>query len=79
MQATVLDGAVIGRNSIVGAHSLVTQGTIVPPGSLAIGVPAVIKPLSPERQKGLRVWAEKYIKVAAAHRARFARTAKAEG
>lgn len=70
MQATILDGAVIGARSIVGAHSLITQGTHVPPGSLAIGVPAVIKPLSASRQAGLRHWAEKYIQVAAAHRAR---------
>lgn len=71
MHATILDGAVIGDRSIIGAHSLITPGTVVPPGSLAIGVPAVIKPLVPERQAGLRHWAEKYIKVAAAHRARY--------
>ncbi|MGH8017550.1 MAG: gamma carbonic anhydrase family protein [Opitutaceae bacterium] len=71
MQATILDGAVIGRNSIVGAHALVRQGTIVPPGSLVVGVPATIKPLAPEKQATIRHWAEKYIKVAAAHRARF--------
>lgn len=71
MQATILDGAVIGKNSIVGAHSLVTQGTVVPPGSLALGVPAKIKPLSLPQQQQIRHWAEKYIKVAAAHRARF--------
>jgi carbonic anhydrase/acetyltransferase-like protein (isoleucine patch superfamily) len=71
MHATILDGAVIGKNSIIGAHSLITPGTIVPPGSLAMGVPAVIKPLAPERQNGLRKWAEKYIEVAAGHRARY--------
>lgn len=72
MQATVLDGAVIGKNSIVGAHSLVTQGTIVPPGSLVLGVPGrVVKTLPEVQQTGIRKWAEKYIKVAAAHRARF--------
>jgi carbonic anhydrase/acetyltransferase-like protein (isoleucine patch superfamily) len=72
MQATVLDGAVIGKNSIVGAHSLVTQGTIVPPGSLVMGVPGkIVKTLPPEQQAGIRAWAEKYVKVAAAHRARF--------
>lgn len=72
MQATVLDGAVIGKNSIVGAHSLVTQNTIIPPGSLAVGVPAKVKPLPPGQQSGIRRWAEKYVKVAAAHRARYA-------
>jgi carbonic anhydrase/acetyltransferase-like protein (isoleucine patch superfamily) len=71
MQATILDGAVIGKNSIVGAHSLITPGTVVPPGSLALGVPAVIKPLAADRQATLRHWAEKYVKVAAAHRARY--------
>lgn len=73
MQATILDGAVIGKNSIIGAHSLITPGMEVPPGSLAMGVPAVIKPLLPARQATLRHWAEKYIKVAAAHRARYRR------
>lgn len=71
MQATILDGAVIGKHSIVGAHSLVTQGTIVPAGSLAVGVPAKIKPLPSEQQAGIRRWAEKYIQVAAAHRRRY--------
>jgi gamma-carbonic anhydrase len=74
MQATVLDGAIVGRNSIVGAHSLVTQGMVIPPGSMVVGVPAkVVKTLAPEKQAGLRQWAEKYVQVAAAHRARFGR------
>ena len=72
MHATILDGAVIGRNSIIGAQSLVTQGMIVPPGSLVVGVPGkVARVLSPEEQADIRRWAEKYIKVAAAHRARY--------
>ena len=71
MRATVLDGAVIGRNSIVGAQALVTQGMIVPPGSLVLGVPGKIaRVLDAEEQAGIRRWAEKYIRVAAAHRAR---------
>lgn len=74
MRATVLDGAVIGRNSIIGAQALVTQGMIVPPGSLVLGVPGKItRTLSAEEQAGIRGWAEKYIKVAAAHRARHDR------
>ncbi|TVR50508.1 MAG: gamma carbonic anhydrase family protein [Puniceicoccaceae bacterium] len=71
MRATILDGAVIGARSIIGAHSLVPPGMEVPPGSLVMGVPGkVARVLEPERQAGLRAWAEKYIKVAAAHRAR---------
>jgi len=71
MRATVLDGAVIGRTSIIGAQALVTQGMIVPPGSLVLGVPGKIaKNLDLEEQAGIRKWAEKYIKVAEAHRAK---------
>lgn len=71
MRSTVLDGAVIGRNSIIGAQALVTQGMIVPPGSLVLGVPGkVARTLSAQEQAGLRGWAEKYVKVAAAHRAK---------
>ena len=69
MRATILDGAVIGRNSIIGAQTLVTQGMIVPRGSLVLGVPGKIeKTLDPEEQAGIRKWAEKYVKVAEAHR-----------
>jgi gamma-carbonic anhydrase len=71
MRATILDGAVIGRNSIIGAQALVTQGMIVPPGSLVLGVPGKIeRTLDPEEQAGIRKWAEKYVKVAEAHRAK---------
>ena len=71
MRATILDGAVIGRNSIIGAMALVTQGMIVPAGSLVLGVPGRIeKTLDPDERAGIRKWAEKYINVAEAHRAR---------
>ncbi len=71
MSATILDGAVIGRRSIVAAGAVVPPGMIVPPGSMVMGVPGKIKPLAVERQTGLRFWAEKYIEVAAEHRKRF--------
>jgi carbonic anhydrase/acetyltransferase-like protein (isoleucine patch superfamily) len=73
MQATILDGAEIGAQSIVGAHSLVTQGTKIPEGSLVLGVPAkVIRALTPEERARLRGNAEKYVKVAAFHKAKWA-------
>lgn len=40
VQATVLDGAVVGAGSVVGAGALVTAGTIIPERSLVLGVPA---------------------------------------
>jgi carbonic anhydrase/acetyltransferase-like protein (isoleucine patch superfamily) len=67
----VLDGAVIGARSIVGANSLVPQKFACPPGSMVYGSPAkVIRPLTPAEQAGLRPWAEKYTEVARAHAAR---------
>jgi carbonic anhydrase/acetyltransferase-like protein (isoleucine patch superfamily) len=67
MNATILDGAVIGKRSIVGANALVTGGTVIPPGSLVLGAPGkVVKPLSEEQQKGLKAWATKYVEVSRA-------------
>ena len=40
MGATVLDGAVIGKNSLVAANSLVTPGKKFPEGSYIVGSPA---------------------------------------
>lgn len=69
MGATILDGAIIGEESIIGAHALVTQRTVIPPGSLVLGSPGkIIKSLSIEERLHLKAWAEKYILVAEAHR-----------
>jgi carbonic anhydrase/acetyltransferase-like protein (isoleucine patch superfamily) len=74
MGATVLDGSVIGAQSIVGANSLVPQGFRCPPGSLVYGSPArVIRPLTLAERRGLRRWALKYVAVARAHSALLAR------
>lgn len=72
MRATLMDGAIIGRNSIIGAGSLVTPNTLIPPGSLAMGSPArVVRQLSDDEQANIKSWASKYQKVAAAHKAKF--------
>jgi carbonic anhydrase/acetyltransferase-like protein (isoleucine patch superfamily) len=47
--AIVLNGAEIGEESIVGAGSVVTPRTIIPPRTLALGIPA--KPVRPLDQK----------------------------
>jgi carbonic anhydrase/acetyltransferase-like protein (isoleucine patch superfamily) len=65
MGATVLDGAVVGSQSIVGANALVPQGMRIPPKSLAIGSPArVLRSLTDEESRGLRSLAEKYVAIA---------------
>jgi carbonic anhydrase/acetyltransferase-like protein (isoleucine patch superfamily) len=64
MGATVLDGAVIGEQCLVGARALVTQQTRIPSGSLVLGSPAkVVRPLTPEERASLRASAEKYVRV----------------
>lgn len=63
MSATILDGAVIGRESIVGAGSLVTKGKKFPPRSLIMGSPAkVVRELTDDEVKELYASAERYVK-----------------
>lgn len=69
MSATVMNGAVIGEESLVAAGALVLEGTQVPPRSLVAGVPAKVRrELTDEEVAGLRVNAETYLELAAAHR-----------
>ena len=70
MGSTILDGARIGAQSIVGANALVPQRFRCPPGSLVYGSPArVVRKLTGKERRGLRAWAEKYVAVARAHAA----------
>ncbi len=78
MGAIVMDRARIGARSIVAAGSLVPKGMRVPEGSLVMGTPGrVVRGLSHDERVGIRHWAEKYIAVAAAHRAFHAETSRA--
>jgi len=62
MGAIILDGAVIGKQSLIGAKALVTQGMKIPPGSLVLGSPAkIVRRLSAEERAGLKHWATKYV------------------
>jgi carbonic anhydrase/acetyltransferase-like protein (isoleucine patch superfamily) len=62
MGAVILDGAVIGKQSIIGAKALVTQGVKIPPGSLVLGAPAkVVRKLTMKERAGLKWWAQKYV------------------
>jgi carbonic anhydrase/acetyltransferase-like protein (isoleucine patch superfamily) len=66
MGATILDGAEIGEQSIIGANALVTQFTKIPPGSMVLGSPAqVVRTLSAEERQLIKPWAEKYVHNAA--------------
>ncbi|MDX2080199.1 MAG: gamma carbonic anhydrase family protein [Terrimicrobiaceae bacterium] len=68
MRSVVLDGAEIGSQSLIAAGAVVTPRTKIPPGSMVMGTPAkVVRSLTDDERKGLRLWAEKYIVVARAH------------
>ena len=62
MSATILDGAVIGKESIVGAGALVTMNKKFPPRSLILGSPAkVVRELSDEEVEELYASAKRYV------------------
>lgn len=70
--AVVLNGARIGRGSVVGARALVTEGMQVPPGSLVLGIPGRIRPLSPDQAARIRDAAEHYVERKERYRRRSA-------
>ncbi len=62
MSATILDGAVIGKESIVGAGALVTKNKVFPPRSLIMGTPAkVVRELNDDEIKELYASASRYV------------------
>lgn len=65
MGATILDGAVIGEQCLIGANALVTLESEIPPGSLVLGSPAkVVRKLTTDERAKLKTWAEKYVRYA---------------
>ena len=68
MGATILDGAVISKGSIVGANALVPQGFKVPPNSMALGVPAKIVRTLKKGEWKAREHAQAYIDLAEEYR-----------
>lgn len=64
MNATVLNGAHINKNCIVGAGAVVSEGKEFPEGSLILGVPAkVVKELTPEQIDHIQENADKYCEI----------------
>lgn len=50
MGAILLDGAVIGDHCVIGAGAVVKEKSVVPPGSMMVGVPAkCVRTLGPEQ------------------------------
>jgi gamma-carbonic anhydrase len=69
MGAIILDHAVIGRDSIVGAGALVAGRKKFPPRSLIVGSPArLLRQLTNEEVAGVRENAENYVHYSAIYR-----------
>lgn len=69
IQATLLDGVVVGEGSVIGAGALVTAGTVIPPRSLVLGAPAkVVKTLSDDAEAFHVALAAKYVRLQHNHR-----------
>ena len=65
MNATILNDAKIGKNSIVGAGAVVSEGKEFPEGSLILGVPGrLIKETTPEQKEHIISNAKNYVKLA---------------
>jgi len=70
----VLNGARIGRHSIVGAGALVTEGKEFPDGVLIVGSPAkVVRELTPEQITRLQASADYYVLQQRRHGSRLKR------
>jgi carbonic anhydrase/acetyltransferase-like protein (isoleucine patch superfamily) len=68
MGSTILDHAEIGERCIIGAGALVTPGTKIPAGTLAVGSPARPKrDLTPDEEKWIDASADHYIDLARAY------------
>lgn len=62
MRATIMNGATIGNGCIIGAHALVTENTIIPDYSMAIGSPAkIVKQVPPEIVEKIKEGEHEYV------------------
>jgi carbonic anhydrase/acetyltransferase-like protein (isoleucine patch superfamily) len=69
MAAVVMNGAVVGAGSLVAAGAVVSERMQVPPGSLVVGVPGVVRrPLRDNEIEHVRGNAGTYVALARQHR-----------
>jgi len=67
--ATMMNGSSVGKECIVGAHALVTEGKKFPDGVVIMGAPAkVVRDLNDDDRAKLRANAERYVERAKRYR-----------
>jgi len=68
--ATLLNGSSVGKDCIVGAHSLITEGKHFPDGVVIMGAPAkVVRELTDADRSKLKANAERYVQRAQRYQA----------
>jgi carbonic anhydrase/acetyltransferase-like protein (isoleucine patch superfamily) len=73
IRATILNGAVIGRGTVIAAGALVTEGKLIPPNSLVMGIPAKVVREASEREAWMieRGW-KHYVDIGAKYQQQLA-------
>ena len=72
--STILNGAKIGKNCIIGAHALIPEGKEIPDNSLVMGAPGkVVKEVSPHQIQVIKMSALHYVENWKRHRASLKR------
>lgn len=74
MGAVILNHAQVGAGSLIAARALITEGMVVPPGSLVLGIPGTIKPLRADQLERIRRNAQNYVDLGALYLRRLAET-----
>jgi carbonic anhydrase/acetyltransferase-like protein (isoleucine patch superfamily) len=69
MGAVILNGVKVGAGSAVAAGALITENTVIPPGSLVMGIPAkVVRDVDEELRMRIGDTARHYLELARLHR-----------
>lgn len=55
MNATIMNGAVVGEGSVIAAGALVMQNAVIPPNSVVAGVPGKVKKTISDEQAALQL------------------------
>jgi carbonic anhydrase/acetyltransferase-like protein (isoleucine patch superfamily) len=72
MGAIILDEAVIDDEVVIGAGALITEGKKIPSRSLVFGSPGrIVRQLTDEEVKYLKISADRYVEVASNYRRHF--------
>lgn len=74
IKSAVLNNAVVGDYSIIGAGAIVMEGHVIPPNSIVFGIPGkIVKAITEDMKKDIRLNADVYVDLAKAYKKRFSK------